>query len=441
MKILYVYADFDWLEAPMLVGELGYESLRGSDSYSFRYDNDWLRQYGSLFLSADINNYPGQQYTQPNRDIFGCFSDALPDRWGRLLLNRREQILATEEKRPVRKLSSFDYLMGIDDYSRMGGFRFKEPMEQREPSSSLEWPSRDRGRRSQKQDGEFINCEKSLRIPPLTDIRALVAASMEIEKSEEQNQLPEKKWLLQLVHPGTSLGGARPKASVMNDEGLLCVAKFPSMNDDYDVGLWEHLSHLLAKEAGVIAAETSVIETGKKYHALLSKRFDRTVEGRRKHFASAMTLLGLTDGCDAKSGNGYLDILDFILQNCCDVEQNLRQLYRRVAFNIAIGNSDDHFRNHGFLLTPRGWTLSPAYDMNPTLNEYQALLINSTTNHADLQVLLDSSEEYMIGKDEAVRIIEEVKAGVKHWKSIATRLGIAKREMDVFEQVFQRSLK
>ena len=418
MKTLYVYADFDWLDEPMLVGELGYESLRGSDSYSFKYDNDWLRQYGSLYLSADINNYPGQQYTQPYRDIFGCFNDALPDRWGRLLLNRREQILATEEKRPVRKLSSFDYLIRIDDYSRMGGFRFKE-----------------------KQDGEYINCEKSLRIPPLTDIRALVAASMEIEKSEELNQLPEKKWLLQLVHPGTSLGGARPKAGVMNDEGRICVAKFPSRNDDYDVGLWEHLSHLLAKEAGVEAAETSVIETGKKYHALLSKRFDRTVEGRRKHFASAMTLLGLTDGCDAKSGNGYLDIVDFILQNCCDVEQNLRQLYRRVAFNIAIGNSDDHFRNHGFLLTPRGWTLSPAYDMNPTLNEYQALLINSTTNHADLQVLLDSSEEYMIGKDEAVYIIEEVKAGVKHWKSIATRLGIAKREMDVFEQVFQRSLK
>ena len=418
MKTLYVYADFDWLDEPMLVGELGYESLRGSDSYSFKYDNDWLRQYGSLYLSADINNYPGLQYTQPDRDIFGCFNDALPDRWGRLLLNRREQILATEEKRPVRKLSSFDYLIGIDDYSRMGGFRFKE-----------------------KQDGEYINCEKSLRIPPLTDIRALVAASMEIEKSEELNQLPEKKWLLQLVHPGTSLGGARPKAGVMNDEGRICVAKFPSRNDDYDVGLWEHLSHLLAKEAGVEAAETSVIETGKKYHALLSKRFDRTVEGRRKHFASAMTLLGLTDGCDAKSGNGYLDIVDFILQNCCDVEQNLRQLYRRVAFNIAIGNSDDHFRNHGFLLTPRGWTLSPAYDMNPTLNEYQALLINSTTNHADLQVLLDSSEEYMIGKDEAVYIIEEVKAGVKYWKSIATRLGIAKREMDMFEQVFQSSLK
>ena len=418
MHTLYLYADFDWLEAPLLVGELGYESLRGAESYSFKFDNAWLRPYGGLFLSSDINNYPGQQYTQPGKDIFGCFSDALPDRWGRLLLNRREQILATEEKRPVRRLSSFDYLMGIDDFSRIGGFRFKMD-----------------------KNGEFINCEKSLRIPPLTDIRALVTASMEIEKSEELNQLPEKKWLLQLVHPGTSLGGARPKAGVMDEAGNLCVAKFPSRNDDYDVGLWEHHSHLLAKEAGVLAAETRIIETGGKYHALLSKRFDRTADGKRRHFASAMTLLGLTDGCDTKTGNGYLDIVDFILQSCCDVEDNLRQLYRRVAFNIAIGNSDDHFRNHGFLLTPRGWTLSPAYDMNPTSNEYQALLINSTTNHADLGVLLDSSEEYMIGKEEAKQIIHEVKAGVKEWKSIATRLGIAKREMDAFEQVYLRSQK
>ena len=415
MRTLFIYADFDWLDKPLLVGELGYESLRGSDSYSFKYDNEWLHQYGGLFLSADINNYPGQQYTQPGRDIFGCFSDALPDRWGRLILNRREQILAAEERRPVRKLSSFDYLMGIDDFSRIGGFRFKES-----------------------KDGGFVNCTKSLRIPPLPDIKTLVAASMEIEKSEDMNQLPEKKWIQQLIHPGTSLGGARPKAGVIDETGSLCVAKFPSRNDDYDVGLWEHHSHLLAKEAGIVAAETSVMESGERYHALLSKRFDRITEGHRRHFASAMTLLGLTDGRDAKTGHGYLDIVDFILQNCCDVEENLRQLYRRVAFNIAIGNSDDHFRNHGFLLTPRGWTLSPAYDMNPTLNEYQALLINSTTNHADLNVLFDSSEEYMISKGEAIQIINEVKSGVSHWKSIATRLGIAKREIDMFEHVYQR---
>ncbi|MBQ6155309.1 MAG: type II toxin-antitoxin system HipA family toxin [Bacteroidales bacterium] len=412
MKTLYVYADFDWLDEPMLVGELGYESLRGSDSYAFKFDNDWLRQYGSLFLSADINNYPGQQYTQPGRDIFGCFSDALPDRWGRLLLNRREQILAAEERRPIRRLSSFDYLIGIDDFSRMGGFRFKTI-----------------------PDGEFINCDSHLRIPPLADLRSLVAASMEIEKSEEQNRLPEMKWIQQLVHPGSSLGGARPKAGVRGTDGCLYVAKFPSRNDDYDVSLWEHLSHLLAKKAGVNAAETSVISTGEKYHALLSKRFDRTADGRRIHFASAMTLLGLTDGSNAQTGNGYLDIVDFILQNCCDVENNLRQLYRRVAFNIAIGNTDDHFRNHGFLLTPKGWTLSPAYDMNPTTNEYQSLLINSSTNKSDLNILLGSSEEYMIGKDEATKIIGEVTNAIKGWRKMADSLGIAKREIELLEQI------
>lgn len=409
MNTICVYADFDWLTTPMLVGELGYESLRGSDSYAFKFDDNWLRQYGSLFLCADINNYPGQQYTQPGRDIFGCFSDALPDRWGRLLLNRREQIMATEEQRPVRKLSSFDYLMGIDDFSRMGGFRFKAD-----------------------PNGGFINCESYLRIPPLTDLRSLVAASMEIEKSEEQNHLPEKKWIQQLLHPGSSLGGARPKAGVRDLEGCLYIAKFPSRNDDYDVSLWEHLSHLLAKKAGVVAAETSIIPTGDKHHVLLSKRFDRTADGRRIHFASAMTLLGLTDGSDAQTGNGYLDIVDFILQNCCKVEENLRQLYRRVAFNIAIGNTDDHFRNHGFLLTPRGWTLSPAYDMNPTTNEYQSLLITSSTNKADLNILLEASEEYMIGKEEAARIIQEVTATVKDWRKMAATLGIAKREMELF---------
>lgn len=414
MKKIYVYADFDWLKTAVLVGELGYESLRGTDSYSFCYDHNWLRQYSDLYLSADINNYTGLQFTQPDRDIFGCFGDALPDRWGRLLLNRREQIRAQEEKRPVRKLSSYDYLLGIDDYSRMGGFRFKES-----------------------PDGEFINCDATLRIPPLTDIQVLVAASMEVEKSEERNLLPDKKWLLQLVHPGTSLGGARPKAGVLNEEGELCVAKFPSRNDEYDIGLWEHLSHLLAKEAGVEAAETRAITAGEKYHTLLSKRFDRTTDGRRRHFASAMTLLGLTDGCNAQTGNGYLDIVDFILQHCCNVEANLRQLYRRVAFSIAIGNSDDHFRNHGFLLTPKGWTLAPAYDLNPTFNDHQSLLINATTNRSDLQLLLASSEEYMISKEEATRIIEEVKDGVSQWRSMATRLGIAKREMDLFAQVFE----
>ena len=413
MKRLYVYADFDWLKDTQFVGELSYESLRGSDSYGFKFSNEWLKQHGDIFLSDDLNNYPGQQYTQPDRDIFGCFADALPDRWGRTLLLRREQIEAEEEHRPVRRLSSFDFLTGIDDYSRMGGFRFKET-----------------------PDGEFINMHESLRIPPLTSMRTLVAASEEIERSEEENQLPDKRWIAQLVQPGSSLGGARPKASVVDTDGTLYVAKFPSRKDDYDVGLWEHFSHLLAAKAGIDAATTKVIPANDKYHALLSRRFDRTDDNRRIHFASAMTLLGLTDGDNATTGHGYLDIVDFIVQGCTQVEANLQELFRRVALNVCIGNSDDHLRNHGFLLTAKGWTLAPAYDMNPTLNEYQSLLISSSSNKADLSVLLAACEEYMLTRATAERIVAEVTAAVRDWQKVAQRIGIAKREQDMFSARF-----
>ena len=418
MKKLYVYADFDWLKEVELIGELGYESLRGADSYSFTFNNEWLRLHSNLFLSDDLNNYPGQQYTQPGKDIFGCFSDALPDRWGRTLLLRREQIAAAEEKRPIRRLSSFDFLTGIDDFSRMGGFRFKEDL-----------------------DGEFINVSESLKIPPLTDIRELIAASAEIEKCEENNMLPDRKWIAQLVQPGTSLGGARPKANVIDTDKTLYVAKFPSRKDDYDAGLWEHFSHLLATKVGINAATTKVLTTGEKYHTLLSQRFDRTQEGKRIHFASAMTLLGLSDGDNATTGHGYLDIVDFIIQSCTDVERNLQELYRRVAFNICIGNSDDHFRNHGFLLTAKGWTLSPAYDMNPTLSEYQSLLVSLTSNKAELSILLDACEDYMLNRKTAEKIISEVIEVVKGWRELATRLGLSKREMEMFAGVFERRTK
>ena len=418
MKRLYVYADFDWLASPQLVGELSYESLRGSDSYGFKYDGVWLSKYGGLLLGDDLNNYPGQQYTKPGTDIFGCFADALPDRWGRTLLNRREQIEASEEGRAVRRLNSFDYLVGIDDYSRMGGFRFRES-----------------------PDGPFICTENSLSIPPITSIRELLVASQEIEKSEERNQLPEKRWIQQLVHPGTSLGGARPKAGVVDDKGTLYVAKFPSRRDDYDVASWEHLCHLLASKAGISVAETSLLSVGENYHTLLSRRFDRTVGGKRIHFASAMTLLGLTDGCNADSGNGYLDIVDFIIRGCCDVDANLRELYRRVAFNICVGNSDDHFRNHGFLLTQRGWKLSPAYDMNPTTNMYQSILVTSSSNEADLNLLLDASEDYMLTRNVAEQIVHEVVAAVAEWRAIATKLGMANREIRLFGERLDRCLQ
>jgi serine/threonine-protein kinase HipA len=323
--------------------------------------------------------------------------------------------MATEEKRPARRLTSFDYLTGIDDFSRMGGFRFKE-----------------------NPDESFINSSNDLRIPPLTSIRELLHASWEIEKSEEQNILPDKKWLFQLIQPGTSLGGARPKASVVDENKVLHIAKFPSRKDDSDVSLWEHFAHLLATQCGIHAAETKVITTDSANHTLLSRRFDRTEQDKRIHFASAMTLLGLADGDNSGTGHGYLDIVDFIIQHCTNVEANLQELYRRVAFNISIGNTDDHFRNHGFLLTPKGWTLSPAYDMNPTLNEYQSLLITPSSSQSDLHILLDAHESYMLTKETAKRIIGEVTAGMKGWKPLATKLSLAKREIDLFAPKFEK---
>lgn len=418
MEKLLVFADFDWIGSPKLIGTLGYEFLRGSDSYSFEFDRDWLAKYNGISISADLNNYQGRQFTVPGAQIFACFSDAMPDRWGRTLLKRREQLLAQAEHRAVRKLSSFEMLTGIDDLSRMGGLRFKRESE-----------------------GDFINSDPILRVPPITDLRKLLAAAKEIERCELKNELPEDKWLAQLIHPGTSLGGARPKACVADEHGILYVAKFPSCNDDYDIALWEHHSHLLAQKAGINVAVTKALKTDARYHTLLSTRFDRTDDGRRKHFASAMTMLGLNDGSNAQSGNGYLDIVDFIIQGCCEVEANLKELYRRVAFSICIGNSDDHFRNHGFLLTKRGWILSPAYDLNPTLSPYQSLLINADTNEADLGVLLGSCKDYYLSKKQAQQIIDEVLAGVSHWQELAIKLGIAPREIEMFTPVYERCLK
>lgn len=414
MKKLYVYADFDWIDTPQLIGELSYDSVRGSETYGFSYDKEWLVKYGDVFLSEDLQNYPGIQYTRPERDIFACFSDALPDRWGRTLLNRREQIAASEEKRPVRRLTSFDYLMGIDDESRMGGFRFAETA-----------------------GGKFINCEANLRVPPLANVRELMYAAHEIEASEEKHLLPSKKWLAQLLHPGTSLGGARPKASVIDEDGMLTVAKFPSRKDDYDAGLWEHFCHVMGRKAGINVADTRTI-MGEDYHILLSKRFDRNDSGKRIHFASALTLLGLTDGDNASTGYGYPDIVDFIIQHGSNVEQNLEELYRRVSFYIIVGNSDDHFRNHGFLLTRKGWELSPAYDINPTLSANQSLLINRTTSESDLNILLASAGDYMLSTEKAKNIIDEVKSAMKSWRTEASRLGLPQRDLDMYAPRFDK---
>lgn len=409
METLYIYADFDWLEKPELIGRLTYERLRGNGTYGFGFDNDWLKNHSDILISEEVGNFSGFQYSQEEH-VFGFVSDTLPDRWGRRLLERKEQTEAIEEKRPKRTLYSYDYLVGIDDSLRMGALRLKKD-----------------------PDGEFLNSDSRLIIPPLTSIKKLTIAAQEYEKSDEANELPEEKWIRQLAHPGTSLGGARPKANVVDEKEHLWIAKFPSRKDVYDMALWEHLCHMLAKEAGINVAETNLIPAGNDgYHALLSKRFDRTDDGKRIHFASAMTMTGLTDGDNHETGHGYLDIVDFIIKGCCDVDENLSELYRRVAFNICVGNSDDHFRNHGFLLTKKGWTLSPAYDLNPTDSMTQSLLIDNDSNESSLKRLLSACDDYYISSETAKQIISEVTTAIGRWETIAKNLHISNEEMNRF---------
>ena len=401
MKRIKVYADFDFLAAPQEIGTLGYEHVRGRDHFIFEYSRQWLKQSGGILLSGDLMNVPSPQHPRGNDGVFGFVKDSFPDRWGQLLLDRRERLMAQLERRPKRTLTNYDYLIGIEDFTRMGGIRYKD------------------------EDGDdYINTSDKYLVPPIESLGALCNACREIELAEERNELPEQRWLDQLVDPGSSLGGARPKANVIDTDGKLYVAKFPSRKDLENTELIEHFSHCLAAKAGITVAKTRTVKISKDRDLLLSERFDRTEEGRRIHFASAMSLLGFDDGAGSSTGNGYLDIVDFMLQACVNAGQNLRELYRRVAFNVLFGNTDDHFRNHGFLLTPKGWTLSPAYDINPGNKSHQCLLINHYTEESDINALLTACNSYMLEERDAVDIIEEVRGAVKDWRKTATELQI-----------------
>ena len=409
MKQLLVYADFHFLTAIEKLGTLNYDRVRGNEVFSFCYDSNWLNQYGDIRLGGDLGTFPGLQYA-PSNSIFGCFADSLPDRWGRTLAEKREEIEAQRAHRPVKKLDSLDYLLSIDDLMRMGGFRLK--------TNEVE---------------PFLNDYGAMRIPPMASIRELAAAADAIEASDELKELPEEKWLYQLLNPGTSLGGARPKANVMEQDNSLWIAKFPSREDRHDVSQWELFCILLAKSCHIDVADAKTMDSGKRHHIFLTKRFDRTSDGKRVHFSSAMNLLGFKDGDGRDNGKGYLDIADLIIQYCPDTQKQLEQLYRRVAFNICVGNADDHFRNHGFLLTPKGWILSPAYDMNPSLSTDQCLMISETTNEASLTALSEASDAYFIPKQRALAIIEEVRRGVSRWTSLARRLHLSETEVKFFE--------
>ena len=408
MKYILVEIEAKCFPQAELVGTLGYDMIRGNAAYQWEYDARWLQKHRQTRLSGDLQNAGGPQYGSGR--LFGFLQDAMPDRWGRRLIDKRERLLAAQEGRAVRHLTDIDYLTQIDDTTRMGAMRLRD-------GDNL-------------LGDEYANAP----VPPLTHLREFVDMAQEYERQDELGGSIRDEWLLNLYKQGSSLGGARPKANVRDIDGSLWIAKIPSVNDDYDVALWEFWAHKMASLAGIDVPEMRLLSLpGQKYHTLLSKRFDRDRE-QRIHFASAMTLCGLQDGVDATTGNGYLDIVDTIIGNTgfADPQTALEQLYRRVAFSICIRNHDDHFRNHGFLLTEKGWMWSPAYDLNPSDFNTQSLLISHDSNESSLDVLLAAAGEYMLPVNQAKRIIDEVRAAMEKVRQVARQCGISDHEAGRF---------
>jgi serine/threonine-protein kinase HipA len=286
--------------------------------------------------------------------------------------------------------------------------------------------------------GPFLNNDKELASPPWTTLRELEKTSLKLEDDDAVDNPDYMKWLNMLIHPGSSLGGARPKAGVEDDAGHLWIAKFPSKHDVVDIGGWEMVANILAIKSGIRVPQTKIEKLSTRHHTFMSKRFDRANSDTRVHFASAMTLLGYSDGADFHSGASYLDIAEFIMKNGADVKGDLEELWRRIVFSIAIANSDDHLRNHGFLLTNDGWRLSPAYDINPVSHSNGLTLnISENDNALDFQLALQVREYFRIKKVRAEEIIDTVKTAVSGWMITAKRLQIPRNEQEIMANAFK----
>lgn len=409
---IQVYADWIGLNGPTLMGILSTVHTRGHEVFSFAYDKKWLDKGSAQELDPELQLYGGSQYLSAGKKNFGIFLDSSPDRWGRVLMARREAIQARTVGRKERTLFEKDYLLGVFDAYRMGALRFK-----------LE------------SNGPFLNNDDGFAAPPWTSMQELEHASLQLERDALSDE-ESLKWLTLLIAPGASLGGARPKASVKDPEGNLWIAKFPSVRDEVNIGGWEMVVNVLAKNAGLYIADGQVKKYNSKDYCFLSKRFDRTPDGSRIHFASAMTLLGRSDG---EAGASYLDLAEFVMQQGANADHDLEELWRRIVFYIAVKNTDDHLRNHGFMLGDRGWTLSPAFDVNPVpFGNGLTLNISETDNSLNYHVARSVAKYFRVHDEKAEKIIRKVQTAVDDWQKVARRLRIPNVELDLMARAFEK---
>ena len=414
-KAIQVCAHWQGMESPILMGTLFAAPSRGKEVFSFEYDKVWLKSSYAQSLDPDLGLFSGPQYAREGSDNFGLFLDSSPDRWGRVLMQRREAQQAQAEERDIRSLFESDYLLGVYDAHRMGALRFRLS-----------------------DDSPFLDDQAKLSAPPWTKLRDLEYASLQLERDNAETESDYLKWLNMLIAPGGSLGGARPKASVLDESGHPWIAKFPSRRDEINIGKWEHLIYLLAQDAGIDIAQSETRNFSGEYDTFLTKRFDRTENGERLHFSSAMILLGKKDGDGGDTGVSYLDLADFLIKNGSQVNKDLEQLWRRIVFYICVSNTDDHLRNHGFMLENNGWALSPAYDINPVATGGGlSLNISREDNNQSLELVRNIAPAFRISDARTVEIINEVSSAVRNWLELAKKLKIPSREISMMKNAFR----
>ena len=408
---IWVYAHWKGLPEAKCIGILSAQQAKGRKAFSFSYDKDWIASSEQLLLDPDIAWFGGPQY--PNRkENFGIFLDSMPDTWGRTLMKRKAILNANESRQPVQDMQTIDFLLGVHDLGRMGAIRFKLNPE-----------------------GPFLDNDPVSPTPPWATIRELQYAAEIIESNETTVEV--RKWLAMLMAPGSSLGGARPKANILDENNQLWIAKFPSKNDNIDKAAWEYLAYRLAKKAGIEMAECKLEKVAGRNHTFFTKRFDRE-KLERIHFASAMTMTGKNEELIRDNVPSYLEIAEFIQFSGSQVDEDLKQLWKRIIFNILISNTDDHLRNHGFILTKDGWRLSPAFDINPS-TEKNGLALNSDmdNNELDLELAKSVALYFKLNEREMIRIIDEVKSSVSGWQKLATEIGIPRSEQNQMAPAFR----
>ncbi|MFU2315097.1 type II toxin-antitoxin system HipA family toxin [Rahnella sp. PCH160] len=414
-----VYADWEPLAAPLRLGFLNVHQAAGREVFAWEFDHQALvhPDLANLQLDPWIGLFTGPQYPAQGQQIFGAFADSSPDRWGRLLMKRRLE----REKRAglaiaTQRLHESDYLLGVHDNYRIGALRFRL-----------------------NDEGHFLDDRHDVAAPPFIQIRELEAASLALEKDSENLAPDADEWLRLLIAPGGSLGGARPKASVCAPDGHLWIAKFPSINDEYNVGAWELVVNTLAKACGLNVPESLARRYANPHHCFLVKRFDRTLRGQRRHFASAMTLTGHQDGEDASTGVSYLELAAVLINQGAQPNRDLRELWSRIVFNLLVSNTEDHLRNHGFLLEPgKGWRLSPAYDMNPVAQSAGLKLnISEADNAMDLDLALSVAPVFRISNSDAQEIIRHCQQIVRQWPTLASKIGVSSREQNAMSSAFR----